>query len=392
MLLVINFTDNIEVIIFTARLTVNTILLIFCVLYFAFTLCLWRLSLGTIVTSIGLITVIAFSWNYIGQTNEFFCTIVAALLSLLAYKRDFKIIMQIFLACHILTTLTGMVGLHLGFTELAYKINSVDVGYSLGLIYPNHAGRMILIVLLLCWYLWGQKHKWITTIVFFLAAVLNWKIIECKTVTIICVVFPLCWWIISFLSRRLDNNRLHDKPSLFYAIFIKLWRTTLVLMPFVCFGITYLLGKNRVFFLEHWHYGQGIFALWMRFISAGVLFEAYGFPVLGRNILEENGILEIIDGHIYMADIVDNAYIYYLIAIGGIALIACMAWISFGTFRAIKNSDNALLLLIVFMCGYGLIEIAFFQFEHNFLFFYPLTENAMKYLDKVNTETMKDTA
>ena len=33
----------------------------------------------------------------------------------------------------------------------------------------------------------------------------------------------------------------------------------------------------------------------------------------------------------------------------------------------------------VFMCGYGLIETVFFQFEHNFIFFYPLTATAMMY-------------
>ena len=31
------------------------------------------------------------------------------------------------------------------------------------------------------------------------------------------------------------------------------------------------------------------------------------------------------------------------------------------------------------MCGYGIIEVVLFQFEHDFLFFYPLTATAMMY-------------
>jgi len=156
---------------------------------------------------------------------------------------------------------------------------------------------------------------------------------------------------------------------------------------------TYILGLFRNFFLDHWHFGQPIYALWMRFISAGILFKVYGFPLLGRDILNENGILEVSDGHQYFANIVDNTYIYYLIAIGGIALIACMVWFGFGMYRAMKNQDAAIQLMYFFMCGYGILEVVLFQFEHNFLFFYPLTATALAYKnfqrDKGHTDSIE---
>ena len=107
----------------------------------------------------GLIALVGFGWNFIGQTNEFFCTIVAALLAVLAYQRDFRMILKIVLVCHLLTMIVGAVGLPLGFTELAYKVQTVDNGFSMGLIYPNHVGRMMFLILVIAWYLWGQSKR-----------------------------------------------------------------------------------------------------------------------------------------------------------------------------------------------------------------------------------------
>lgn len=85
------------------------------------------------------------------------------------------------------------------------------------------------------------------------------------------------------------------------------------------------------------------------------------------------------NGHTYMASVVDNAFIYYLIALGGIMLIAMLVWLSLTNWKAIRHGDHALLLLSVFMLVYGLVEIVLFQFEHNFLWFYPLAAVAMNH-------------
>ena len=54
-----------------------------------------------------------------------------------------------------------------------------------------------------------------------------------------------------------------------------------------------------------------------------------------------------------------------------------LVWLCVANWRAVQNGDHALLLLSVFMLGYGLIEIVTFQFEHNFMWFYPLTATAL---------------
>lgn len=372
MLRVINFIEPVGIQVLTIRLAVNTVLLIVCAMYAAFTLLLWRIEPSTIVTAIGIVSVVGFGWNIIGLTNEFFCTVIAAFLVLLAYQRDYKIMLKIVMICHVVTMAVAALGLPLGYTELVYKVATTDVGYSMGLIYSNHVGRMAFLILMIAWYLWGQDKLLLSVAVAWATAAVMWFVIECKTIAGFLVLFPLCWGIIKILVKI-------ESESVAWKVIKGAGKAVLLAMPFLCMLFTYIMGLHRAFFLDHWHFGQPIYALWMRFISAGVLFKVYGFPLLGRDILNENGILEIINGHVYMANIVDNAFIYYLIAIGGIALIACMLWISFGTYRAIKNKDYAFLLMNVFMCGYGILEIVLFQFEHNFLFFYPMTAAALAY-------------
>lgn len=372
MLLIVNFIEPIPKRISILRLWINAGLLILCVMYIAFILLLWSLETRTVIVAASMIAIVGFGWNFIGRTNEFFCTTVAALLAILAYQRDFRIILKIILVCHLLTIIVGALGLPFGYTELAYKVQTVDNGFSMGLIYPNHVGRMMFLILIIAWYLWGQDRRVITTVVFFIAAFFNWRVVNCRTIVLFLIGFPVFWWGVRFLQKLEVENIIGNCLR-------RIWKGCLISFPFLCMLFTYIMGLNRHFFMSHWHFGQGIYALWMRFISAGILFSVYGFPLLGRDILDESAPVEFVNGQIYVADIVDNAYIYYLIAIGGIALIACMLWLSFGAYRAFKNNDLAFLLIYFFMCGYGIIEIVFFQFEHNFLFFYPLTATAMAY-------------
>ena len=115
----------------------------------------------------------------------------------------------------------------------------------------------------------------------------------------------------------------------------------------------------------------------MRFISAGILFDAFKFPLLGKNIQAEEAPMEFINGKIYVAGIIDNSYVYYFICFGVIVMALVLAWLCVANWRMVQNGDHALLLISVFMLGYGLIEVVTFQFEHNFMWFYPLTATAM---------------
>ena len=386
MLLAIEFTGIFSEYLKPARYTINTILMIACIVYIAMSLLLWRLKLKTIFIAVILITITGFSWNVIGQTNEFFCTTIALILALLAYKRDYRKILMIVLGCHLATMIVGLIGLPLNITKLVYKLETVDYGYSMGLVYPNHVGRMVFLSLMIIWYLWGQEKRSLTTIVGFVTAYVMWTYVKCKTITFFMIGFPISWWILTLLqSHNIDSRYMDIKRKIPVVIFTKIMNMMIVGMPFLFMLFTFIMGLNRAFFMRHWHYGPGIFALWMRFISAGVLFKTYGFPLLGRDILSETAPVEYIEGKYYMANIVDNSFAYYLIAIGGIALVVCMLWMSFANYRALKNLDYAFLLMSFFISTYGLIEVIFFQFEHNYLFFYPLTATAMAYRNQHNS-------
>ena len=374
MLLVINFTPEVAEQIVKVRLTINTVLLWLCPMYFAFNLILWRTKPATIAAGMASIALVFILWNFIGGYSELFCTVVAVLLALLAYKRDYKVILKIVMIAHLVTVLAAIAGLGLGYATPRYKLDRPGYGVSLGLIYPNHLGRMIYMVMTIAWYLWGQKRKILTTVVFWVIGIIMWRWIKCRTNAIMVVAFPVCWWATTGLLAT--QKKMAQQPV--RRTLHQIWNGIMVLLPFLLLALTYIIGRQKIV-LEGSRFikKMRLYSLSMRFISAGILFQVYGFPLLGRDILNESAPMEFMNGHLYVANIIDNAYIYYLIALGGIVLILCMAWLSYANWKMIKNKDHALLLISGFMLIYGLIEIATFQFEHNFIWFYPLTATAI---------------
>lgn len=383
MLQVINFIEPVAEALYNVRLIINCAVIILAPLYFCFQLIVWRRTILNCFISLIIIFSVAAGWNYLGQTEEVFFTAASFILALLAYGSDYRVILKIYLTAHILTVLGGAFGLIFRYATPRYKVFSTT-GFSLGLIYPNHLGRMMFIILAITWYLWLQKKRALTTVMFFIVSYFMWTVVECKTITFFMIGLPVCWWISTFLEGKKINR-----------ILKKIWNGILISMPFLCFIATYILGQMRVWLDSLSHYGTGFYALLMRFISAGALFDKFGFPLFGTDIFKEDAPVEYMNGHHYNANIVDNAYVFYLIAIGLILLVICMGWISFANYRAIRNHDHALILLSVFMCGYGLIETVFFRFEHNFIFFYPLTASAMMYMEQkkeVKTEVITEEA
>ena len=370
MLLVIYFTPEVSERVYDARRWINTAILWLCPMYFALNLILWRMKPWTIAVGVGAIAAVFALWNFLGQYTELFCTAVAAMLALMAYKRDFKVVLKIFMAAHLAMILIAMAGLKLGYALPTYKLGTEDVGVSLGLIYPNHLARLSYIAMTIAWYLWGQKRRVLTTAIFWTVAVVMWVWVKCRTITIFMVAFPLCWWATMGLLAWKRSGRAWNALH-------KVWNSIMIGMPFVMFVVTYILGKFRVFLDSLSTFGTGLYSMLMRFISAGILFDAFKFPLWGRNIQAEDAPMEFINGKIYMAGIIDNSYVYYFICFGVIVMALALAWLCVANWRAIRSGDHALLLIAVFMLVYGLIEVVTFQFEHNFMWFYPLTASAL---------------
>ncbi|MBQ6373176.1 MAG: hypothetical protein IJJ45_01670, partial [Clostridia bacterium] len=372
MLLVINFTPEAAELVGKARLAINTLLLWLCPMYFAFNLIMWRMKPWTVAVGVASIAGVFAVWNLLGGYVELFCTVVAAFLALLAYRRDYRTVLQIFLVAHLVTILAAVAGLKIGYAVPRYKLGTQDFGVSLGLIYPNHLGRMVFIVLVLAWYLWGQKRRALTTAVFWVTAVVMWQWVKCKTIALFMVAFPVCWWATTLLL--LTQRRMQTQPL--RRGLHRVWNALMIAMPFLMLAFTYAMGRQKIWLDAHYSFGTAAYSLAMRFISAGILFQVYGFPLWGRDILNETAPMEFMNNHIYTADVVDNAYIYYMIALGGIALVIVLAWLCLANARMVREGDHALLLISVFMLAYGLIEIVAFQFEHNFIWFYPLAATA----------------
>ena len=126
MLRVIYFTKDAMEMMASVRMVVNAVLMAACAMYTAFNIVLWKVKPVTVAAAVGILALTGFGWNFIGQTNIFFSTSVAMFLALLAYRRDFHIILKIFLVCHLLTMLVGFLGLYIGYSQLSYKIDSTD--------------------------------------------------------------------------------------------------------------------------------------------------------------------------------------------------------------------------------------------------------------------------
>ena len=119
MLLIIFFTPEAAEIVEKARLTINTLLLWLCPMYFAFNLILWKMKPWTIAVGVASIAAVFAIWNFLGGYVELFCTAVAAFLALLAYKRDFKKVLLIFLIAHLVTIFAAVAGLKIGYATPA---------------------------------------------------------------------------------------------------------------------------------------------------------------------------------------------------------------------------------------------------------------------------------
>ena len=127
MLRVINFIEPVRIQVTTVRLVVNTVLLIICAMYAAFILLLWKTEPVTIAAAVGIIAAVGFGWNFIGLTNEFFCTITTVFLVFLAYQRDYKVLLKIVMVCHIVTMVVAALGLPFGYTEYTSFSSFVQV-------------------------------------------------------------------------------------------------------------------------------------------------------------------------------------------------------------------------------------------------------------------------
>ena len=359
LLAVINFTEPAWTMALNARTAINAVLLWLCPMVFTVSLILWRMKPWTIGVGVGAMVLMFVLWRVIGSSNEFRGTVVAVFLALLAYKRDFRVVLKIFLAAHLIIILAAAICLGLGYATPRHKLD-VDYGISLGLIYPGHLGRMVYIVLTIAWYLWFQKKTIITTVVFWVTGFIMNQYVHCLTAALLMFALPVCWMAAQFIAK-------HPGP----VIVRRIWHGMLIALPFLCFALTYLLGQYRIpmhFALQH----TRLYALAMRFISAGILFDAYGFALLGRDINDVQAVTEYRGSFQYTANIVDNAYIYYLLIFGALFMAAALAWLALANRRCIREKDRALLLIAVFMLGYGLMETVLFQFEHNFMWFYPL--------------------
>ena len=357
------------------------------------------LQMGTMLASAAFLIYIIIRWKYSWNTKVFFLVPVAALLvlflainfkgdknwyfaltdlffCLMAYGKDFKKILQ----CYMWVALTGLLvaalGLPLGLTLERGKIG-MDQGFSLGIVYPNTWGQIAFLVLVVFWYLYLQKKRVISFILFIGTALFMYFVPECKTIALLSAVFPF----FALLAKpRVQNQSLEadsEKKG-------KIRRILLSVFPFICFAITMILCWQMDWVKKN-TYGNALTAFGMRFdlgsfgmrfVQGGIAFQHYGFPLIGHTLPNDPSIVAVVNGEAEVLYVVDNAFVTYGLFLGAIWMLWALCWLTWANWRGFKNRDHALVLMSGFIMAFALMERPGLVASYNFMFLYPLASVA----------------
>lgn len=360
-----------------------------CVIYIIFRLILYRKNI--IITGLAVAgAILLYYFRYdIMHTELRRCAFISLLLVIAGYGRNYRTILKIYLIAHIAIMILGLIGIPLGITTSCGKIET-NAGTSLGMVYPNQWGGAYFLVIVTAWYLWFKDRPFITALICIISAVPIQIYIRCTTVAMMLAVFPLCSIMMWIIERRQRNvTELSDEKQAGAEVLLIpnraghcIARAVAVSFPVMCLIITAVLGTMReaIYMLTD---RTEFSSIAMRFITAGILFANFPVNLFGYDMNMYPVPVEVYGSYEYSASIVDNSYVYYLLMLGAVWMAVYLAWLSYTGYRSVAAGDMYMFWIILFMTGYGLIELTPFEFEHNYIYFYPLALGNSVYLKKL---------
>ena len=348
------------------------------------------LQMGTMLASGAFLVYLIIHWKYPWKTKVFFLVPVVALLvlflvfningdinwyfaitdlffCLMAYGKDYKKILRCYMWVAFAGLLIAALGLPLGLTAERGKI-SRDMGFSLGIIYPNTWGQIAFLILVIFWYLYLQKKRVVTFIVFIGTALFMYFVPECRTIALLSAVYPFTTLFVKPCARSQTLEANSDHKG-------KISRILVSVFPFVCFAITMILCW-QMDWVKDKTYSNALSSFGMRFVQGGIALQHYGFPLIGHTLPNDPSIIAVVNGEAEVLYVVDNAFVTYGLFLGAIWMLWILCWLTYANWRGLKNKDRALVLMSGFMMAFALMERPGLVASYNFMFLYPLASVA----------------
>ena len=313
-----------------------------------------------------------FALRFILEKSEtLYRVVLCTLLILLASGKNFSQIVRLFCVLFTGAIAVAALGLLLGYTYGGVKTGAYGTGLALGMTYPNTWARVFFLAILLNWYEWGQeKSVFWTFVLFWLAAIPTLFIVKCRTIALLMLLFPIVVWMKDLVTGR---KELHSIKSHYAQGGRRVLKALMIAMPFLCFVLTLLLC-SRMELLHKLTYGNYLRNMSKRFVQGGIALKEYGLPLLGKNVDLGHNISVVLNGELEDLYVLDCGYISYGLSRGIIWLVTMMAWQSFANFRCIRNKDDGMLIIGLFMSLLALMEREGFDPWYNLTLLYPLAD------------------
>ena len=211
---------------------------------------------------------------------------------------------------------------------------SIDRGTSLGMVHPNSPGILLMSMMLMAWWMWRPKHRWVTIAAFWLGAALVWYVSMNRTVTVIMIAFPL----FDLVTDKIGKSR---HPGVLYVSLIT---------PALAIAATLFLWKMY----GRWHTLFGDPAFWSRFTEVDLI-KKYGVAAFGNVPAVQLSL--------------DNFYTWLLISCGIVGTAGVLLAFTWMVIWLIRKKDFGLLGIALLFIPYSLTEHAL---VYPVFFFVPL--------------------
>lgn len=230
---------------------------------------------------------------------------------------------------------------------ITYRTDSDVLRYSIGFNHPNTVASIVLSLILEEAWLNQRRGTGFYTVVIWIIAAITYLVTANRTAVLLMLVFPLA---LLFVKEEPAGKREKRHGSLAFS-------SLLPAAVFFSFAAM-LLCRNA-----------GLFrsidaALSNRFYNAGVIYKAYGIPLLGQQVaLVSVKTARLTNSSIALLDV---AYLRLLIQAGPVILALVVILYASAMNRAWKEQKNLLALFFAFYVAFGLCESGFNNVFMNF--------------------------
>ena len=291
---------------------------------------------------------------------QFFMTLF---LALAAYKKDYRRILLCYLIVYLVQLVISLAGVPAGLTVDVLKVEKYGIGHSLGFIHPNVTAQSVFLVLVLLWYLYLKRKRFIAIGLFWAAAAVVYVLCQCRTITIFLAVFPVMAAQLPPSGEGTEPDR-HGKSGRIAGI-------AAAASPFLFWGLSVVLSlcmdviqRTR---------GLPFYNMMGRFVQTGIALKKYGFHFLGQKIDCSGRVMMHVNGKTEVLHVLDNAYVTYTIQEGLLFMLPLLGWLSLAAGLCFRKRNDRLLLISLFMLIYALMERGGLLGYYNPLFLYPMT-------------------